>query len=354
MASALIEFCVLAAIIIAAGTVLTRCADAFAEITGFGRLLVGSILLAGSTSLPELTVDLSAIRLDLPNLAIGDLIGSSLMNLLILAVIDLSHQAKGRMLSRAAAAHALSGTLGIALAAVVGIGILIGPRFPNASLLGIHLTVYLLALGYILGVRMIFIDQRMAVREAKEAAEAKQAKEAGDSPKASQASRESILGGTARPGLARYIAGFIAAAAVIFFIGPRLAEAAGKIAELSGLASSFVGTTFVALSTSLPELVASITAVRMGAFDLVVGNVFGSNAFNMVLFLPLDAAYPGALFAVANEAHVISVLAVIVCTAVVILGQLYWPDRRRRFLEPDAWLVILLICGALGLVYATA
>jgi cation:H+ antiporter len=141
---------------------------------------------------------------------------------------------------------------------------------------------------------------------------------------------------------------------VICVAGPRLAEAAGKIAELSGLGSSFVGTTFVALSTSLPELVASITAVRMGAFDLIIGNIFGSNAFNMVLFVPLDAAYPGSLFAAANPSHVISVLAVIVCTAVVILGQLYGPDRRRRFLEPDAWLVILLVCGAIGLVYAMA
>ena len=141
---------------------------------------------------------------------------------------------------------------------------------------------------------------------------------------------------------------------MIFLIGPRLAETAGKIAELSGLGSSFVGTTFVALSTSLPELVASITAVRMGAFDLVIGNVFGSNAFNMLLFVPLDFAYPGSLFAVANSAHVISVLAVVVCTSVVIMGQLYLPDSRRRFIEPDAWLVITLIAIALRLVFATS
>lgn len=335
MISALLEFGVLAALIIVAGTVLTRCADAFAEITGVGRLLVGSILLAGATSLPELTVDLSAIRLDLPNLAIGDLIGSSLMNLLILAVMDLTHHARGKMLSRAAAAHALSGTLGIALTALVGVGILVAPRSPDATLFGIHVTVWALAIGYGLGVRLVFLDQRVAAR---------QAVEAGAVPEESQPPRK----------LTRYIAGFVAAAAVIFLIGPRLAETAGKIAELSGLGSSFVGTTFVAVSTSLPELVASITAVRMGAFDLVIGNVFGSNAFNMLLFVPLDFAYPGALFAVANPAHVISVLAAVVCTSVVIMGQLYLPDSRRRFVEPDAWLVITLIGGALGLVYATS
>ena len=130
MTTAVLQFVLLAAVIIAAGSVLTRCADAIAELTGLGRLLVGSVLLAGATSLPELTVDLSAIRLNLPDLAVGDLVGSSLMNLLILAVMDLSHRSRGRMLSRAAAAHALSGTLTIALTALVGVGILVAPSRP--------------------------------------------------------------------------------------------------------------------------------------------------------------------------------------------------------------------------------
>lgn len=334
MTSAILTFVGLAAIIVVAGSALTHCADAIAEITGWGRLLVGSLLLAGATSLPELTVDLSAIRLNLPNLAVGDLIGSSLMNLLILAVMDLSFQSRGKMLSRAAAAHALSGTLGMALTALVGVGILVAPHAPNLSLGGIHATVWIIAIGYILGVRVVFLDQRIAARQAAESGTAE----------------EKRLHGK----LSKYFGGFVAAAVVIVLVGPRLAETAGTIAELSGMGSSFVGTTFVAFSTSLPELVASITAIRLGAFDLVIGNVFGSNAFNMLLFLPLDWAFPGSLFAAANPAHVISVLAVVTCTSVVIMGQLYQREGRIRFLEPDAWLIITLIAGALFLVYATA
>ena len=90
------------------------------------------------------------------------------MNLLILAVMDLTHHARGKMLSRAAAAHALSGTLGIALTALVGVGILIAPRFPNAMLFGVHATVWALAIGYGLGVRLVFLDQRVAARQAVE------------------------------------------------------------------------------------------------------------------------------------------------------------------------------------------
>ena len=107
MLAPLIQFLICAAVIIVAGTFLSKYADAIAELTGLGRLLIGSVLLAGATSLPELTVDISAVRLGAVDLAVGDLLGSSLMNLLILAVVDLSYYSRGRMLSKQAAAHAL-------------------------------------------------------------------------------------------------------------------------------------------------------------------------------------------------------------------------------------------------------
>jgi len=84
----------------------------------------------------------------------------------------------------------------------------------------------------------------------------------------------------------------------------------------------------------------------------VVGNVFGSNAFNMLLFVPLDAAYPGSLFAVAGSSNLISAFGAIVATSIVVLGQLYHVERRLKLLEPDALLVILVICTCLGLVYS--
>jgi cation:H+ antiporter len=138
---------------------------------------------------------------------------------------------------------------------------------------------------------------------------------------------------------------------VIVLTGPRLAESAGRIAELSGLGNTFVGTTFVALSTSLPELVASLAAMRMGAFDLAVGNIFGSNAFNMLLFVPLDALHPGPLLADVSPSHVISCLAAVLVTAIAVMGQLYQVEGRRRLIEPDAILILLIIGAALTLVY---
>lgn len=332
MLSAVLTFAALAAVIIAGGTVLARSADAIAEATGLGGLLVGSVLLAGVTSLPELSVDLSAVRMGMPDLAVGDLLGSSLMNLLILAVLDLTHHSQGRMLSRSAAAHALSGLFSVALTGLIGLAILTCVKVTGWVFLGVHAWVWVVAAVYFLGVRMVFLDQRISLRTA-------QVQEA--IPEAPHP----------KPPLWPAVLRFVGAGAVILFTGPHLAEAAGRLAELSGLGNTFVGTTFVAVSTSLPELAASFVAVRMGAFDLAIGNVFGSNAFNMLLFLPLDLAHPGALFAATSPAHSVSAFAVIVASAVVLMGQLYHVESRRRLLEPDAVMVILVVAAALAVIY---
>jgi cation:H+ antiporter len=76
MGASVLQFVIAAAVIVAAGTALTRFADAIADLTKLGRLLVGSIFLAGATSLPELLVDVNAVRLNLPDVAVGDLMGS--------------------------------------------------------------------------------------------------------------------------------------------------------------------------------------------------------------------------------------------------------------------------------------
>lgn len=334
MLFALIEFLLCAAVIILAGSFLTKYADALADLTGFGRLLVGSILLAGTTSLPELTVDISAVRLGLPDMAVGDLMGSSLFNLMILAVIDLLHHSRGRLLSRASAAHALSATVSIGLTALAAAGILLGQRPHSFTVFGVDGISLAILVVYVLGLRLVFYDQRVSAA------------------RTDSSSQDVLMPAGPHTTLVRALTGFAVAAAAILIAGPFMAEAAGTLAELSGLGGTFVGTTLVALSTSLPELVASLTAVRMGAFDLAVGNVFGSNAFNMVLLIPLDVVYrEGSLLSAVSPNHALTCLASIVVTCVAVAGQLYQVERRTKFIEPDALLVIVLICGAIGMLY---
>jgi cation:H+ antiporter len=326
---AILEFVVSAAVVIAAGTVLARAADRIAEITGLGRLVIGGVLLAGATSLPELSVDVNAALRGLDDLAVGDLMGSSLANLVILAVADLLTRSKGGMLSRAAARHALSGAMAIALTALAGL--MIVSRF-GVSLGGVGLGSLIVFAAYAAAIRIIVFDQRMAAREAGPAA-AGHAEIAG-------------AGSLRRPAVQ-----FSAAAIVILVAAPFVARSGGRIAELSGLGNTFVGTTLIAMSTSLPELVATLASVRMGAFDLAVANIFGSNAFNMAMLLPIDLASDGPLLSKVSTTHVTTGLWGVVITGVAIVGQLYHVERRRRLIEPDALLIIVLVAVALVMVY---
>lgn len=331
MGKLLIEFAILAAVVVVAGVVLTHFADRIAVVTRLGRMLVGSILLAGATSLPELTVDITAVRLHMADLAAGDLLGSSLMNLLILAACDLSFHSRGRLLSREAAGHALSGTVSIALTAVIGLSILTSPLLPDYSLAELSAPAGALLMMYVLAARMVFLDQRISARSVDHAVTTY------DPPQGK---------------LWQAIVGFLAGALLLVLAGPRLAEAAGRLADASGLGKTFVGTTIVALSTSLPELVTSIAALRMRAFDLVVGNIFGSNAFNAILFVPLDIVHAGPIFQAVSPHHALSCLATIAATAIAVMGQLYRVESRRwPLVEPDAWLVIVVVMSALGILY---
>ena len=154
-----------------------------------------------------------------------------------------------------------------------------------------------------------------------------------------------------RVGLLKPLIGYLISAALIFVAAPMLARSANDLAELLGVGNTFFGTLFLPLCTTLPELVAGLTAVRMRAFALVVGNAFGSIAFNLLLLAPLEFVYVGAVWGAAAAAHVVTCFAAILVIAITVMGQLYHAEQRISFIEPDAMLIILLVLAAFGLIY---
>ncbi len=326
MAGILIEFSISALVIIVAGGFLTRFADRIADETGMGRVMVGSILLAGATSLPELMVDINAVWLDQPDLAVGDLLGSSLFNLFILAVVDSIFRHPRRAFSSDFAHHAQSAVLSINLTGLVGVGIL--SRL-STSFAGIGVFTWIVGVAYLIGARFTFIHH---------------------DEKTDSKPPESEPSGT-KGALAKAILGFVAAAIIILITAPFLVHAADRIAAWSGLGHTFVGTTLVALSTSLPELVATIAAFRMGAPDLALGNIFGSNTFNMLLLFPLDALYPATLFSSVRTTHALTAFCVIVVSSIAVLGQISRKREKTRMWEPSSQLIVVLVLGFLYLLY---
>lgn len=111
----------------------------------------------------------------------------------------------------------------------------------------------------------------------------------------------------------------------------------GQIARTTGLGETFVGTLFIALSTSLPEVVVSFAAARIGALDLAVGNLFGSNLFNIAILGLDDLLFtPGPLFGAVSRLHLIPAVGAMTMTGIAIVGLTFRATKRRRYWSWDA------------------
>ena len=327
MTSLLLTFTGLSAVIIISAVFLARYADRLADQTGLGGSVTGLVLLAGATSLPELSIGVHAVRLGAIDLAAGDMLGSSLVNLLILAVIDLCSRSPGRILTRTAAAHALSATVACILTAIVLLGLALDTSW---SLLRLGPTSWGVIVAYAICARLLYLDQKTA-RTVEQ-----------DLQPSDQQQQGSLLTNSA---------GFIIAAAVIFVVAPQLTHTSDVLAEMTGLGRTFFGTLFVAGVTSLPEAVSTFTAIRLGTNDMAIGNILGSNAFNMVILASLDFASPQPVLSVASDVHAITAACVIITTGAALLSMLYRAEKKWWLVEPDALLVGVLVLVSLLLVY---
>jgi cation:H+ antiporter len=305
-----VAFALVAAGVLAVAARLSRDADAIAEATGLGRLWIGSVVLAASTSLPELLTNVNAALLDEPDIGVGDLLGAVLANMLVLAVLDVVF-ARRRILQRVALDHAVVGVLGILLAAMAGSAIYLRGW---ASIGHVGVETVAIAAVYAGAMRQLY----RAAAGARAAAPA--------------AARASVR----RPAL-RFALGALGLA----LLAPLLVLVAEAVADETGVSTTVVGTLLVGLTTTLPETAATVAAVRVGALDLAVGNVFGSNAFNMVVLLVLDVVSPrGPILAVVAPQHAFTVLVAVACTALGLLGILLRAEGRRTRVPVASVLVV--------------
>ena len=273
-------FAVCALAIALAGPTLVRAVEGVGDATGLGHLWLGTVLLAGATSLPELVSVVSAAGIDQPDIAVGTVLGSNMFNMTIFGVVLVLFP----LAVRTDRASALTGGFAILLGAVALIFILTG----EVALEHVGIGAIVLLGLYATGSLLLFREERRA-----SAAPAPSTDPAA-APEQTQARRRPRRGDVAQ---------LVVATAVVFVASLFLPSAAEGIADTLGVSGGVVGVVGVALATSLPEVVTSSVALWRGSPGLVVGNVFGSNVFNVAVLFPGDLALDeGPLLAAAmNE-----------------------------------------------------
>lgn len=265
-------FLVIASVIIFAGSRLSVFADQLADLLNLSRSAVGILMVSIVTTLPELSTTLGAIiKVGEPNLALGNNLGSVLFNLMIIALCDILFR-KGGILRQTShhTAPMLQSLLIIA-------GVLLTLTLPNRLQLGgwhFNAGSILIVIAYVVIFLLTHRDggtDRELLHEQEELSE--------------ELSSDRRTAATTLP---RALTGFLLCAVVVVICGIQLAGLGDRIAVEYGLDQGFVGTLFLAVATSLPELTVGITAVKIGAYDLMIGNVAGANMLNVLVIAIAD------------------------------------------------------------------
>jgi len=324
------KFLICVLLVLFFGAKLSRYGDIIAEKTGLSGFWVGLLLLAAVTSLPELITGIGAVAVvggrDGANLAMGTAFGSNMFNLVIIAIMDIMYR-HGPLLSVAGHGHRLSAGLGILLIAFAGGSILLSTEVWGGAIGWVGIYSLVLVLLYLWGSRRILRFER------------KQGAEIGPLRYEKISPRRAYLG-------------FAIATLIIIGAGTWLAVIGDEIATATGWGATFVGSLFLAATTSLPEMVVAFVALRIGAMDMAIANVLGSNMFNIGIgVFCYDIFYrSGSIFSASSSSHVFTAAIVILMTLIVIAGLTF--RLRRKTPLRISWYAIALIVVYLGGVYA--
>jgi cation:H+ antiporter len=310
-----IQFLLSSAVVVFTAVKLAEYGDIIAVRTKLGGLFVGTIFLAGATSLPELLASISAFQAGVPNLAAGNFFGSNMVNMMQLALVDLVNY-QVPLLRRIAVSHALTAALTTILMLVAIISILDE----------IDVMIGWVGVDSLVIIGLYFGGIWLIQRENRGSVTAPVPEPTADFPT-----------------LRRGVIGFLLTTVLLLAVVPILVNTSTEIAEITGLGTGFVGTALLSLVTSLPELLAALAAMRMNAYDMAVGNLFGSSVFNMLGlgiadFFYLDGRFLGAI----DQNFVLVGLLGLLLTNMALVGNLARVERKFLFIELDTIAIIVV------------
>lgn len=317
---------------------LTRLADRFAIEWGLGKAFVGMLLLATVTSLPEVVTGATAGAIGAVDMAFAAVYGSCAFNIVIIAIMNLFYARGGSVLGSASPGQVLSSSFGIIMITFSLMAMSTVRQFADHP--AVQQSVETGAFLTIIVTYMMFMSLAQKFERRNTAAPYEE----------TEPTRPMGL-------LVRIIFLAILTIAAAWWVtqtGDILAD--HPIDALGGrkLGKTVVGICFLAVATSLPEIATSITAIRMNNLDMALGNVFGSNMFNMLVLpvVKVFAWFKGDRLIMSGDnfspdANMFAGLLPIILTGVAVAGMAYRTRRRIMKLGVDSILLVLVYAGGM-------
>lgn len=315
-------FTIACTLIVIAGLNLSRYGDIIGEKTGLEKGFIGFILLAFITSIPELVVSVSAVSLtNSPNLSLGNVFGSNMFNLFIIAILDCFNKGYP-FLHNISKTHIVSAVLGIIMMCLGSMGLIfavldINTVF-NSAIFSISVFSLILFICYLLSMFIMYRQEHE--HDSDNTANEEEEEQYGNISLRKASCIFSLLGlAVVTIGVWMTHLGELIAKTPFTLFGSKIE-----------LGATFVGTLFLAFATSLPELVVSLGAIKLGQNDMALGNILGSNIFNMSIIFIADVFYrPSSIFHIGPSVqyHIVTALFAVIMSAVVILAISF---RKKR------------------------
>ena len=309
-----------------AGVKMAGYADELADRTGLGEAITGMVMLGLITALPGIAASVTAAVEGHPGIAISNAMGGIAVQTVALAAADLFYRKANLEHAAASVENLLQTILLILLMSLV----LMAIAGPDVTLWHVHPMTLLLFAAAGFAIRIVYQTRERPMW--KPTATSETVKDVPDESSSGKSLRQLVLG-------------LLITGAITTTSGSLAAEAAEGLLEQTDLTASVVGGLFLAIVTSLPELVTSIGSVRRGAVTLAVSGVVGGNFFDVLFVSAADLFYrPGSLFharEIGNQEVFVTTLA-IVLNGVLLSGLLYRQRRGPANIGFEGLLMILL------------
>lgn len=317
-----------AVIIGAAGTRLATIADRLADATGLGEALAGALFLGASTSLPGIITSVTTAANGYAELSASNAIGGIAAQTAFLAIADIAYKEANLEHAAASPANIMQGTLLVTLLALP----LLAANSPSITIWGVHPATLVMFGAYVYGIRMVGQARTRPMWRPRQTPETQE-----DAPDEHHKQEN----------LSRLWLEFLLFAALLAGAGLVVARTGEVIAGRTGLSETAVGALFTAVSTSLPELVTAIAAVRRGALTLAVGDIIGGNAFDTLFLAVADIAYrDGSIYHAVTQRQSFLIALAILMTGILVLGLVRREKRGVANIGFESFLILLLYFGA--------